>query len=63
MHTLNEGEAMGFDEVYTHSMYKDFGSFEDFDIAILRFKAKIHTFSPKVLPICVPEISKMNQNK
>lgn len=59
MHALDQGEAMGFDEVYIHPMYKDYGNFEDFDLAILRFKARVKTFSPKVLPICVPEISEI----
>lgn len=56
-HDLKDGESMGFDEVHTHPRYKDFGSYEDYDLAILRFRAKITTFSPKVLPICVPKIS------
>jgi hypothetical protein len=51
---------MGFDEVFTHSKYKDFGNYEDYDLAILRFKAKIHVFSPKVLPICVPQTSEIS---
>jgi hypothetical protein len=56
-HTFDQGEMMGFSEVFIHPMYKDYGNYEDYDLAILRFKARIKSFSPKVLPICVPQIS------
>lgn len=49
---------MGFNAVYIHPMFQDHGNYEDYDMAILSFKAKIKNFLPQVLPICVPHMSK-----
>lgn len=50
---------MNFDKVNIHPNFKSYGSWDDFDLAVLRFRLRIVTFSYKVSPICIPETSEL----
>lgn len=54
---VDYGEKMNFDAVYVHPLFKSHGSFDDYDLAILRFRVPIQILSQQVRPICVPDLS------
>ena len=57
-HHIDYGEGMTFDAGYVHPNFQSNDKFDDYDMAILRFRLPIHTFSQQVRPICVPDLSK-----
>lgn len=58
-HHIDYGEGMNFDAIFVHPKFKSHGTFDDYDLAILRFRLAIRNFSKKVRPICVPSLSEL----
>jgi Trypsin len=55
---INKGESMNFKKLYLHPKYKVGEQFDDFDMAILKFREPIQLFW-HIRTICVPKRSKL----
>lgn len=54
---INKGESMNFDHVYMHPLYVIKEQYDDFDIAILKYRESIKLFW-HLRPLCVPHTRK-----